>query len=73
MKKEIKIGDVVVRNLAGTKMQLRVTDITDDLIICGGNREDHVGWWFDKETGAEVDDELMWGPKFGRTGSCLEQ
>jgi len=73
MKKEIKIGDYVTRNLAGIKMQLRVTDLTDNLIVCGGTAASHNGWWFDRKTGAEVDAELGWGPVSGVTGSYLEE
>jgi hypothetical protein len=63
----IQVGDKVVRMLAGTiPMELKVTEITEDLIVCG--------WWtFDKRTGAEVDEELGWGPppKYDHTGSYI--
>lgn len=59
----IEIGQSVTRVLAGEiEMQLRVTAITEDRIICGG-------WEFDKSTGAEIDDDLGWGPTF--TGSYI--
>lgn len=67
--KEIKIGDMITRWLAGTiEMQLRVTDITEDRIICGNNG----GWEFDKKTGAEIDDDLGWGPPPKMTGSFIK-
>jgi hypothetical protein len=67
----ISIGDVVQRNLCGLIMELKVTDLTDDLIICGGTKESHGGWWFDRHTGAEVDEELGWGPPPKMTGSYI--
>jgi hypothetical protein len=62
----LRVGDVVVRMLAGTiPMKLQVSDITDQLIICGD-------WQFDKATGAEIDEELGWGPPPLMTGSYLD-
>lgn len=64
--KNIKIGDSVLRLLSGTiPMVLKVTDLTDELIICGD-------WTFDRKTGAEIDEDLGWGPKTGITGSFLK-
>jgi hypothetical protein len=61
----VKIGDVVTRILAGSiPMELRVTEITDKLVICGP-------WTFDKETGAEIDDDCGWDNE--HTGSFLNQ
>lgn len=74
---KVAVGDWVVRNLAGILMPLKVTAVTDKLVICGddkvpgGDETDHVGWWFDIETGAEVDEELGWGPPPLMTGSFL--
>jgi hypothetical protein len=62
----IKIGDKVTRMLAGTvPMELLVTAVTDDTIVCGA-------WTFDRVTGVEIDEELGWGPKHGVTGSFLK-
>lgn len=62
----LKIGDRVTRLLAGTIPQpLRVVEVREDRIVCGG------GWEFDRETGAEIDDDLGWGPHF--TGSYLRR
>jgi hypothetical protein len=48
----MKIGDTVTRMLAGViPMQLVVTEITSERIICGA-------WEFDKKTGHEIDDEI---------------
>lgn len=53
---KLRVGDVVVRMLAGTlPMKLQVSDITEQLIVCSA-------WQFDKATGAEIDEELGWWP-----------
>jgi hypothetical protein len=63
----IEIGQFVTRMLAGEiEMQLRVTAITEDRIICGG-------WEFDRLTGAEIDDDLGWGPPPRMTGSYIKE
>jgi hypothetical protein len=67
-KTEIKVGDRVTRWLAGTiPVELVVSGVTDDRIVCGS-------WEFDKLTGAEIDEELGWGPppKYGVTGSFIK-
>lgn len=68
---EVKVGDKVTRMLAGIPCELKVTAVTDELVICGGDEKEHVGWWFDKKTGAEVDEDLGWGPPPKFTGSYL--
>lgn len=60
----VKVGDVVVRNLAGVIMKLLVTAVDDDRIWCRD-------WSFDRVTGIEIDDDLHWGPSWGITGSYL--
>ena len=63
----MQVGDMITRWLAGTiPMELRITAITDDRIICGD-------YEFDKATGAEIDEFLGWGPppKFHMTGSYI--
>ena len=63
---QIKNGDYVTRMLAGTApMELKVTEVTEDLIVCEG------GWKFDRKTGAEIDEDLDWGPPPQHTGSFL--
>lgn len=68
--RHVKTGDVVIRMLAGTHpVELKVTDITDDLIVCGD-------WTFERRTGAEVDEALGWGIRdendhLSATGSFL--
>ena len=63
---DTKVGNKVTRMLAGTiPMILVVTEVTDDKIVCG--------WWeFDKVTGAEIDEDLDWGPPPKLTGSFLK-
>lgn len=66
--RSVKVGDRVVRLLAGElPMELVVTEVSDGVIVCGGPE----GWRFDRATGIEVDEELGWGPRFGITGSYL--
>lgn len=49
---KIKTGDVVTRMLAGViPMKLKVTEVTDDKIICSL-------WEFDRKTGIEIDLEI---------------
>lgn len=61
----IKVGDFVIRMLAGTiPMSLKVTELTDQIITCGD-------WTFDRVTGAEIDEDLDWGPPPKMTGSFL--
>lgn len=70
--KDIKIGDIVTRNLAGVIMKLRVTHVDAERIWCGLPDGGSIGGWsFDRITGAEIDDDLGWGPKYGVTGSFL--
>ena len=63
---EIAVGDFVLRWFVGIPkpMRLKVTQITADRIICGA-------WEFDRQSGAEIDEDLGWGPG-GVTGSFLE-
>lgn len=48
----IKEGDTVTRMLAGLiPMELKVTEITEDRIICGP-------WEFDRDLGVEIDKDI---------------
>lgn len=61
----MQVGDTVTRMLAGVvPMPLKVTELTETLIVCGA-------YTFDRATGAEIDEELGWGPAYGQTGSML--
>lgn len=74
---DVKVGDVVVRLLAGVvPMKLRVTEVTDDRILCGISPSDNEPlagepWAFDRKTGIEEDERFGWGVKYGATGSYL--
>lgn len=61
---DVVVGDTVYRWFAGlsSPMQLRVTAVTPDRIVCGS-------WEFDRQTGAEIDEDLGWGPTW--TGSFI--
>jgi hypothetical protein len=62
----MEVGDTVIRWLAGVApMPLKITERTDDLIVCGP-------WTFDRKTGAEIDPDLGWGPPPLMTGSFLK-
>ena len=62
----IKVGMRIERLLAGrVKMDLDVTGVTEQTIVCGP-------WVFDKKSGMEIDEDLGWGPQFGRTGSYIK-
>jgi hypothetical protein len=64
----LRIGDPVERWLGGAPIKLLVTDIKEDLIVCGGR------WEFLRENGAEYDPELGWGLASGAamvTGSYI--
>ncbi len=61
------VGKIVTRWLAGDiPMDLKITEVTDDLIICGD-------WTFHRITGAEIDEYLGWGPPPLITGSVLTE
>lgn len=52
----MKVGDKVTRWLAGSiPMELTVTAIEGDRFMCGD-------YTFDMKTGAEIDEDLGWGP-----------
>lgn len=64
---ELKPGDKVVRRVGeGTVMMdgLVVSAITEDKIICSF-------WEFCRRTGAEIDEELGWGPPPKATGTYI--
>ena len=55
---EIAAGDFVLRRFGGVPkpLRLKVTLVTADRIICAG------GWEFDRQSGAEIDEDLGWYP-----------
>jgi hypothetical protein len=62
----VKEGDEVTRVLGGVPMKLKVTKVAEKTVECGP-------WTFDKATGAEIDEELGWGPPPKGTGSYLKE
>ncbi len=63
--KDLQVGDSVTRWLAGTiPMPLKVTAVSDTVIECHD-------WTFDRATGAEIDEDLGWGPPPRMTGSYI--
>lgn len=64
-KEKVVVGATVIRMLAGkVPHKLTVDSIEDGVVICH--------WWiFDLETGAEIDEDLDWGPPPKFTGSFL--
>lgn len=64
---DIKVGDIVVRFIAGLiPQELKITEITDTLVKCGD-------WTFDLNTGAEIDNDIGWGPPPKMTGSYIQK
>lgn len=65
----VKLGDEVTRWLGGrngVRLRLRVTEIENGVITCDL-------WTFDQATGAEIDEDLGWGPPPLTTGSFIEE
>lgn len=78
----LKPGDKITRLISDRKipMEMVVVKIEDGLIHCDTTQFGGTGvisdghyWTFDPTSGAEVDDDLMWGPLWGRTGSFLAE
>lgn len=73
--RHLKVGDKVTRLLAGMPMNMEVEEIREDVIVCSALPERGgkvLGeWTFCRDTGAEEDEEIGWGKKFGVTGSYL--
>lgn len=65
MFEDVKVGDTVTRDFFSNKQKMKVTKVTAELITAG------MGWTFDPKTGAEIDDDLGYGPKYGVTCSSL--
>jgi len=77
---DLKVGDKVIRSIGqdpkSIKMTMIVKSKTDKVIVCNAiqsnGSEFHGGWTFDLKTGAEEDEDLHWGVKYGATGSFIE-
>jgi hypothetical protein len=76
---DLKVGDRVNRRTGynGHLMLMEVVGVGNDLIECAAVHDGktllRLGWTFDRKTGAEIDDDLKWGPKYGVTGTQLEK
>lgn len=70
-----KTGDKVIRMLGGSMpMELFVLKVKDDRLICADPvKFPHVTWEFDVATGAELDEDMDWGPPPRYTGSFLKE
>lgn len=67
---DVKVGDTVIRMLAGLmEMEMLVTEVDDRLIHC--SKDGVNGWTFDRKTGVEEDELLGWGVASMLTGSFL--
>lgn len=71
---DVKVGDMLVRVLGanGIPMSVIVGEIKDGRVKVGsadGMVPWEIGWTFDQATGAEIDEELGWGPEV--TGSYI--
>lgn len=74
--KELKVGDTATRMLAGKlPVKMVVREVKDDRLVMDAVEKEGVifngGWEFCRNTGAEIDDYLRWGPEYGATGSFL--
>jgi len=61
---DLQPGDGVTRTLGagGPTMELKVTGVTSEHILCGP-------WTFSRRNGAEIDEDLGWGEQ--QTGSYI--
>ena len=66
------VGQEVTRWLAGTLPQkMIVLKIENGRIYCGSPEYPGADWEFDPDTGAEIDDDLGFGPPPKITGSYI--
>jgi hypothetical protein len=78
----LKVGDRVDRyHGSGFFMEMEVVGIMPGLLICAAVQKDKDGkelglfkggWLFESKTGAEYDEELKWGTRYGVTGTYLK-
>jgi hypothetical protein len=72
MFEHLKEGDAFTRNMGGIKMPMTVLKVADGIIHAKATNGP-AGYQFDVATGAEIDEDLQWGPKWGRTGSSIDK
>lgn len=68
---DIKVGQKVIRHVAGIEHALFAIKIENGIAKCGPKPESTWGWDFDMSTGAEVDAYFNWGPPPLLTGSYI--
>jgi len=68
----VEVGDTIIRRFIdddkdSPTVSLAVTAVEDDRVVCGS-------WTFDMKTGAEIDEQLGWGPhpQYTHTGSVAQ-
>lgn len=63
-----KVGEIVNRVMGyeGPTMSLKITEVHDEHFCCGP-------WTFDIATGAEIDEDLDWGPPPKNTGTYIQE
>lgn len=75
--RRLKVGDRIMRSLAGMPMPMQVTAVDDKVVTCAAVNKDgslfYGGWQFDRDLGCEEDHELGWGREFGVSGSHLQK
>lgn len=76
---DLKYGDKILRLLGGSlPMEMYVISNEEDVITCTVSEglddpNTQLKWTFDAASGAEIDDDLGWGPAYGVTGSVLKR
>ena len=76
--KHLKVGDRVTRFVGQgvVMMQMEVIQVNETTMECAHIVDEHLvklGWNFDRESGAEEDDSLGWGVKYGHTGTYIKE
>lgn len=80
--RHLKPGDRVLRIIGQVyPMKMIVVTVDDNYVHCNADNGKGGGalppgvelWKFDRDTGAEEDEQLEWGVKFGATGSQLKE
>jgi hypothetical protein len=82
VEERMKPGERVTRYLSSARVPAEavVVEVTDEVIKVtapgwyeeGKVPEEGMCWTYCAKSGAEIDEELGWGPKFGVTGSFID-
>lgn len=71
-----EVGMLVHRILGGVvemPMIIKTVDETSFTVVPQEKPDFEDHWTFDIATGAEIDEDLKWGPKYGITGSIIKE